>query len=146
MTANILLLFTTAPFKSIAMKILPILIFVLLNSCTPEKISVKTGVEEISFGGGGGFTGEIKNYTLTADGKLFEKEKELKKIDKTKTLEIFNEAKELKDYNFNEPDNMYSFIEIKTKEKTNRIVWGFGSAKIDMAVIQFNNKITSLIQ
>ncbi len=108
------------------------------------KIAVKTGVEGISFGNGGGFTGEVRSYTLTADGKLFEKEKELKKIDKKKTLEIFNEAKELKNYDFNEPDNMYSFIEVKTKEKTNRIVWGFGSTKVDTAVIRLNNKITSL--
>ncbi|MBW6483066.1 MAG: hypothetical protein K0B10_08380 [Vicingaceae bacterium] len=106
-----------------------------------SKIAVKTGIEEISFGKGGGFTGEVKTYKLTADCKLYEKESELKKIEPKKTLELFNQAKEIKDYNFNEPDNMYSFIEIKTKEKTNRLVWAFGSTKVDKKVIELYNEL-----
>lgn len=113
----------------------------MLNSCMTSKISVKTGIEEISFGNGGGFTGEIKTYKLTADCKLFEKEIELKKIESKKTLELFNQAKELKDLNFNEPENIYSFIEIKTKEKTNRIVWAYSSTKVDKKVIELYNEL-----
>lgn len=109
-----------------------------------SKISVKTGIEEIHFGSGGGFTGEIKTYKLTANCKLFEKETELKKVDSKKTLELFNQAKEVKDLKFNEPENMYSFIEIKTKEKTNRIVWAYGSTTVDKKVIElYNNLITT---
>ncbi len=108
------------------------------------KIAVKTGIEEIQFGSGGGFTGEVKTYTLTADSKLLEKEKELKKIDSKKTLDLFNQAKELRDYNFNEPENMYSFIEIKTNEKTNRIVWGFGSTTVDKKVTELYNELISI--
>ena len=104
-----------------------------------SKIAVKTGIEEISFGNGGGFTGEVKTYKLTADCKLFEKE--LKKVESKKTLELFNQAKELKDLNFNEPENMYSFIEIKTKEKTNRIVWAYGSTTVDKKVIELYNEL-----
>lgn len=106
-----------------------------------SKIAVKTGIEEISFGNGGGFTGEVKTYKLTADCKLFEKGTEIKKVESKKTLEIFNQAKVLKDLNFNEPENLYSFIEIKTKEKTNRIVWAFGSTTVDKKIIELYNNL-----
>lgn len=108
-----------------------------------SKIAVKTGIEEISFGNGGGFTGEVKTYELTSDCKLFEKETELKNVESKKTLELFNQAKELKDLNFNEPENMYSFIEIKTKDKTNRIVWAYGSTAVDKNVIKLYNELLS---
>lgn len=115
----------------------------MLNSCMTSKIAVKTGIEEISFGNGGGFTGEVKTYKLTSDCKLFEKETELKNVESKKTLELFNQAKELKDLNFNEPENMYSFIEIKTKDKTNRIVWAYGSTAVDKNVIKLYNELLS---
>lgn len=123
------------------MKIYSLLLFVILNSCMTSKIAVKTGIEEISFGNGGGFTGEVKTYKLTADCKLFEKETKIKKVESKKTLELFNQAKELTDLNFNEPENMYSFIEIKTKEKTNRIVWAYGSTTVDKKVIELYNAL-----
>jgi len=110
------------------------------------KIALKTGIDEINFGSGGGFTGEVKTYTLTADSKLFELEKELTKINSKETLKLFNEAKELKGYTFNKPDNMYSFIEIKTKEKTNRIVWSFGSTSVDKKATELHEKLMTLIK
>jgi hypothetical protein len=127
----------------IPMKIYAILLFVILNSCMTSKIAFKTGIEEISFGNSGGFTGEVKTYKLTADCKLFEKETELKKVESKKTFELFTQAKELKDLNFNEPENMYSFIEIKTKEKTNKIVWAFGSTTVNKKVIALYNNLIS---
>lgn len=105
------------------------------------KIATKTGIEEIHFGNGGGFTGEIKEYTLTSESKLLQNGKELKKIDSEITFEVFNSAKELKDYQYSKPDNMYSFIELKTKEKTNRIVWSYGSTDIDKKVTELYNKL-----
>lgn len=113
----------------------------MLNSCMSSKIAVKTGIEEISFGNGGGFTGEVKTYKLTADCKLYEKENELKKVESKKTLELFKQAEELKNLNFNEPENMYSFIEIKTKDKTNKIVWAYGSTTVDKNVIKLYNEL-----
>lgn len=124
------------------MKTLTILCLAFLSSCATSKIA-KTGIEQISFGSGGGFTGEVKTYTLTSDSKLLEKGNELKKLDSKKTLDLFNQAKELRDYNFNEPDNMYSFIEIKTKEKTNRIVWALGSTTVDKRAIELYSNLIS---
>jgi len=113
----------------------------VISSCSTNKIALKTGIEEINFGNGGGFTGKVKTYKLTADCKLFEKETELKKVESKKTLKLFNQAKELKDLKFNEPENIYSFIEIKTKEKINRIVWAYNSTTVDKKVIELYNEL-----
>lgn len=104
---------------------------------------MQTGIKEINFGNGGGFTGEVKTYVLTADSKLLEKGKELKKVKSKTTLSLYNKALAVKDYSFNEPDNIYVFIEIKTNEKTNRIVWHVGS-KIDDKIIELYNNLISI--
>jgi hypothetical protein len=106
-----------------------------------SKIVVNSGIKEIKFGTGGGFTGEVRTYKLTAACKLFEKEKVLKKVESKKTMKLFIQAKELKELNFNEPENIYSFIEIKTKLRTNRIVWNYRSTTLDNKVIQLYNDL-----
>ena len=123
------------------MKIYSLLLLIMLNSCRSSKIEIDSGIQEINFGNGGGFTGELKTFKLTADCKLFEKEKELKKVVPKKTLQLFNQAKELKNLNFNGPENTYLFIEIKTKEKTKRIVWAYGSKTVDKKVIELYNDL-----
>jgi len=132
----------TKSINRIYMKTITLILLAFLSSCATSKIA-KTGIDQISFGSGGGFTGEVKTYTLNQDSKLFEKEKELKKIDSKTTLELFNQASELKEYSFNTPENMYSFIEIKTKEKTNRIVWGYGATTVDKKATELYNKLIS---
>lgn len=124
------------------MKLYTLIMLFVFNACGTGKMAVKTGIDEIRFGGGGGFTGQIETYTLRADCKLLKKEKELKKIDTKKTLMLFNQASELKEYKFNKPDNMYSFIEIKSKGNINRIVWPYGSTTIDKKVIELYNNLT----
>jgi hypothetical protein len=128
------------------MKIYYFLVFVLLNSCATNKMLDKTGVEEISFGHGGGFTGEVKTYKLTPKGKLFEKGTEIKKIDSKTTLKLFKQAKELINIDYNKPGNMYSFLEIKTKDKTNRIVWADASTVVDKRVVELYNELLTNIK
>lgn len=111
-----------------------------------SSILLKTGIEEIHFGNGGGFTGIVMTYKITANSTLFANEKEIKKIDKKKTLELFRTAEELKDFCFNETENIYSFIELKTTEKTNRIVWGTGNEKMNQKVIDFYKKLVETIK
>jgi hypothetical protein len=109
---------------------------------TSKDIS-KTEIQEIQFGNGGGFTGEIITYTLNGNGLLNKADSEIKKLKNKKTFEYFKEAQNLKDYKFNEPENVYSFLEIKTKNKTNRIVWYLGSNNIDNKVIELYNNLLS---
>lgn len=118
------------------MKKIKLLLLVILSSCITHKTIKKTGIEEISFGSGGGFTGEVKTYKLSSNGKLFEKGVEIKKIESKSTLKFFNQAKQLKDIDYNKPGNMYSFLEIKTKNKTNRIVWSDGSTDVDKRITE----------
>ncbi|MBU3659503.1 MAG: hypothetical protein FGM14_06525 [Flavobacteriales bacterium] len=119
-----------------------LLLIVTLYSCTTSKDIVKTEIIEIVFGSGGGFTGEINSYKLTANGKIYNKESELKKIKLKKTLTLFNQADKIKNLNFNEPGNMYSFIEIITKDNTNKIVWSLGSSNVDKKVIELHKNLT----
>ena len=123
-----------------------LLLLVTLNSCVMNRIAQRTGIDDISFGSGGGFTGEVKTYRLSADCKLFDGEIEMNPIEFGKTSTIFKNAAALKDLKFNEPENMYSFIEIKSKESTNRIVWAFGSTSVDKKVIELYNELLTTIK
>ena len=123
-----------------------LLLLVTLNSCVMNRIAKRTGIDDISFGSGGGFTGEVKTYRLSADCKLFEGETEISKIEFRKTSTLFKNAEALKDLYFVAPENMYSFIEIKSKEKTNRIVWPYGSTSVDKKVIELYNELIITIK
>jgi hypothetical protein len=126
------------------MKIYLLLLLSIFLSCSANKAIVKTSIEEIQFGSGGGFTGKEIIYTLNSKGKLTEGGKDLKQIDLKKTLLLFKIAKKFKTYSFNEPQNMYSFIVIQSKDNKNRIVWGLGSTKINKDVTDFYNQLISL--
>ncbi len=123
------------------MKLYSLLFLILMSACAPNRLVDKTGVEEISFGHGGGFTGEVKSYKLTSKGKLFEKGTEINKIDSKTTLKLFKQAKELINIDYNKPGNMYSFLEIKTEDKTNRILWADASTAVDKRVVELYNEL-----
>ncbi len=128
-----------------------IFVFILtLNSCVNTKSINNTDIECINFGNGGGFAGLVNIYSLSSDGKLNKlvdnKYTAIKTIDKKIIKDFFEEAKELKLYQFNEPENMFSFIEIKTNGSTNKIVWSNGSTKIDKRVIELYNKLITTIK
>lgn len=126
--------------------VLVLLLFVFINSCVTDKIVQQTGVQEIVFGSGGGFTGNETTYTLNPNGELNENNKTLglsKKLTKETTSHIFILAQELKNYSFNNPDNLYSLIEVKTKDGSNRIVWGFGSTTVSKKVTDLFDQLTS---
>ncbi len=122
-----------------------ILICVILSSCFSGKNVSTTGIEEVRFGYGGGFTGKSTTYLLSANGQLSVQGTEvLKKIDKKATLIIFKEAQKIASVAFNEPDNVYSFVQIKTKNSINRIVWAFGSTNVPKEVVLLYDQLISL--
>lgn len=126
------------------MKIYPLFILITLISCSTGRSIVKTTIEEIHFGSGGGFTGKELTYCLNSAGKLSSGEKNLKQIDLKNTLLLFKEAKRFQKYSFNEPQNTYSFIAIQSNDSMNRIVWGQGSKKIDREITDLYNELMSL--
>lgn len=121
-----------------------LLFIIIFYSCTADKLVSKTGVDEINFGTGGGFTGQVNSFKLNPGGALFDKINRIKKVNSKATLEAFKKAQELKDYSFNSPENVYSFIEIKSKGKINRIVWSLSSSDVDKKVIDLHNSLMLL--
>jgi len=111
-------------------KICLILVF-FCTACITKKEIAKTGVEQIQFGSGGGFTGEYITYTLFQDGEIKKGEKIVNKISLKETLSRYAEAKSLSAYTFNDPQNMTYFIGILMKNDTNNISWGIESQEIN---------------
>jgi hypothetical protein len=107
-------------------------------------------ITKVTFGSGGGFTGEVVSYELSSNGKLSViKNKQavfVKDIPKNKTRELFKKAENLKSYEFNTPDNLSSFLEINFKGSTKRIVWGEGSSAISKDVTSLYNDLNNLIK
>lgn len=122
------------------------LLFALLTliSCSTGRSIVKTTIEDIRFGSGGGFTGKENVYCLNSVGELSVEGKILKQIDLKNTLLLFKEAKRFQKYSFNEPQNTYSFIVIKSKDSINKIVWGPGSKKTNQEITHFYDELISL--
>lgn len=115
-----------------------------MTACGSGKNLNNTSVIEINFGNGGGFTGEVKTYTLKISGELLENNIEINQLSKKQVNNLFKSAENLKDYKFREPNNTYSFIEIKLKDSSNYIVWNIGTKNINEDVLKLYNNLMSL--
>ncbi len=127
-------------------KVLLAWIGVVIIACASVKSPAQSGIESITFGGGGGFTGETKSYTLTAEGKLSEKGIDMKNVESKEMKEVLKKAIDLRTYKLNQPGNMSYFIEIRTKDEVNRIVWPYGSEKADERVTSLYKDLMALTQ
>ncbi len=129
-------------------KFLALLALLLFNACTYQRAIKQTGVQSISYGSGGGFTGAVVSYSLSLDGQLSKTENNstmpVKVIGTKNVKALFEEAAGLKDYTFNEPGNMYSFITIKTDTQSRYISWGMGSDRIDSRVTELYGQLMAL--
>jgi hypothetical protein len=81
---------------------------------------------------------------LTSEHRLLENGKQLKILKKSEAFDFFEKAIEFKDYAFHETGNMYSFVEIKSQGKTNRITWASGSTKANRKLIEFHKKLMAI--
>ena len=130
------------------MKIYFILSLVFFLSCATSKNNKKstTEIDLITFGSGGGFTGEITTYTLLLDGIVLEGKNQINQIDPKQALLLYHKAEKWKNYSYDQPQNMYFFLEIKTAEKTNHIVWGYGSKKANPEILNFYIELMGLVK
>jgi hydroxymethylpyrimidine pyrophosphatase-like HAD family hydrolase len=131
--------------------------FILLSifvSC--KLISYKSYAKDfsITFGSGGGFTGEINEYILEGNGNLFSHKSLsneiifLKKIEFKHIKQIFKlaESNEIISYNLNETGNMTSFIKInKSDNQLNSISWPSGKTDLDTHLKELNTKLYNLL-
>lgn len=104
-----------------------------------------TNVETVAFGNGGGFTGIETKYLLNYNGNLVKISQNdtvlIKELSHKEVEGIYITASELNTYKFFKPENIYQFVELKTKSTTNRIAWGFGSTEISNTAIKFYNDL-----
>ncbi len=136
--------------KSLIIKLL--LLNAIIVGCSITKNS--TDVEQLTFGNGGGFTGNVTEYILNPKGEIFKHEKlpksetKIKKISKEKTFELFSKAKavQLDTCKFIYPGNMYYFIKIKSNGKENYISWGDGKHKVNPEIESFYNEFINLLK
>lgn len=117
-----------------ALNIVIILLSVVCTACTAIGMKENNKVEEVSFGSGGGFTGEIITYTLNRDGNIYRNGSFMKRVPKKEVNRLFGKIRAISDYRYNIPHNMYNFLEINTKGKKNEIVWGILDKNIDSRV------------
>jgi len=107
-----------------------------LSCKTQEKISSPDTYEReiISFGSGGGFTGEVKSYSILRNGQMFKNGSEvsgvasgeLTKLEDKIVDQLFLNFVNLKlaEIKLDDPGNMYRFINYKENGNIHRIQWG----------------------
>jgi len=103
----------------------------LTFSCATQRQHIKSvnGITEISFGKGGGFTGQTEEYLLTGKAEVFKimngEKTKLKEITKGDIRNITQQIKDLQFQNIKiaETGNMTYFVEVRAKKYTNRVTW-----------------------
>ncbi len=115
-------------------------IVLLLSACNTCHVVTSSQIREIQFGRGGGFTNQKEMYSLSKKGELSKDGKLIKRVSCEDVERLFAIADSI-DITFNEPGNLYWFIEIKGKEPR-KFVWG-GSSEVDRKLkdlyIELNN-------
>lgn len=132
-------------------RILTLALGCLATACTMTKKTVKSDIETIRFGRGGGVTGAVTAYVLQADGSYGKEDKnqdvvKLKTLTPEQTRHIFEQAQKLKTYEYRKPGNVYLFLELKDANGSNNIVWTMASRDIDSNVVKLHNELSSYMQ
>jgi hydroxymethylpyrimidine pyrophosphatase-like HAD family hydrolase len=91
--------------------------------------------KQLIFGSGGGFSGQVIEYTLLENGRLMrtnsltKESTSLKALSKQEAQTYFKQAAKLnlEALEFKHPGNMYYFIRLNDGEKQQEVVWGDNS-------------------
>ena len=129
-----------------------VFVLILSSACSMTKSTTK--IEKISFGNGGGFTGNVTEYTILPNGEIVKHESLtnektiIKKIDKKETIKVYNQISNLnyRTYTFNHPGNTYSFLKIVEEGKEYYISWGEPSKQVKEEIELFYIKLTNLVK
>lgn len=128
-----------------ALNIVIILLSIVCTACTTIGIMENNRVETVSFGSGGGVTGEIITYTLNRDGNIYRNGSFMKRVPKKEVNRLFGKIRAISNYRYNIPNNMYNFLEINTKGKKNEIVWGVLDKNIDSRVMAIYSELKEVL-
>jgi len=116
------------------MRFLPFLLLLFLFvACSTSRYTNPTEYPNarINFGTGGGFSGMVTEYVLLDNGQLLKKLPQVDSfemvisIDKNQTTQVFENYKFLNigSLAYNQPGNMYSFLQFHHTDKEHKIVW-----------------------
>jgi len=109
-----------------------ILFIIITSSCASHRILSQYESTEIVFGDGGGFTGQVNEYTLSTDGTItFAKSIEgdtvvLTTVGKKtagKIYKMFSESG-IDTLDFKHPGNKYYFIKERKDGIKHEVIWG----------------------
>lgn len=129
------------------MKLLVVSMFILFfTSCSTSKMLSDSEIKNISFGSGGGFSGNINKYDLNNKGHLINSESSILKVNKDKLNSLYTQAENLLNYDYRTPRNIYNFITISTNSDTNHIVWGHEDLDVSIKVKQLYEDLQQLIK
>ena len=122
----------------------------LQTACSPQRSSATLPQEvRLTFGRGGGISGEVQSYILLDDGQLytvsslFTDTTHLASLELSKTQQLFDQADSLQLVNvdFQHPGNRYHFIRYQQHE----ITWGDPDVAPPPAIQQFYHSLQSII-
>ncbi len=128
------------------------LVGVVLTACNITGKIESTGIKSLSFGTGGGFTNEIKSYTLLPNGALWlhnslSKDSTLiKKVSKSKVNNFYSEALDLglDTLRYSKPGNTYYFIAVNVKGVPNKTEWSAGQTGIPDGILPFYKSLKEI--
>lgn len=127
--------------------ILLIIVICTGNACGYYKKRIMhTGIKEISFGTGGGFTGRIYTYRLTSKGCFFNDTALLFKIKPKETFKYFINSQKLLHVETESPKNIYSFLNIKTTDSVKRFTWNNLEKTTNQDVLHLYNSLNKKIK
>jgi amino acid permease len=134
--------------------LLTLFVAVFFASCSsPGKITNDTDSQRLIFGSGGGFTGMYTSYGLYEDGRLFSlladsTQKQLKKLRKKQTRDIFALANNLKLAipAFNHPGNMSSFINFRVYGVSTEYKWGDPNVSVPGEIKDFYSQLNAIVK
>lgn len=126
------------------------LLFVL-SSCKTYSPDTYTE-QQLIFGEGGGFTGEVSTYILLDNGRLFKqvgKDKQyelLQKVPGKMYKSVFQKVREMElmQKEFDHPGNLYKFIEIQEGAEKHTITWGDPNHEVDSSIGDLYQTLLSL--
>ncbi len=129
------------------------LIFLTLSNCSVNKSLNNKLVNEITFGSGGGFTGAVIKYQIKSSGEITKinsidnKTILFKTINRRKFKEINKKVNKLTEaqLKYNQPENIYYFIEIDNGVKT-IITWGENNKEAPLEIKQLYAYLNILIK
>ena len=119
-------------------------------ACSPQRSSAIAPQEtRLTFGRGGGISGEVQSYVLLDNGQLyavsslFTDTTLLASLELDKAQQFFDRADSLQltSVNFQHPGNRYHFIRYQQHE----ITWGDPAISPPLAIQQFYHSLQSLV-